>query len=73
MPMPCYRCYFLDGNDHITGPPAILEADALGEALERATALLKNLPHHRGVEIWDGPKRLYPPVTEPTIPDRQSA
>src|SRR3989441_9386657 len=33
--MPSYRCYFLDGQDHIKAV-ADLEADALAEAIDRA-------------------------------------
>lgn len=64
--MPSYRCYFLDGNDRIAGPAEIIEAEVIGEAIDRALAILAGRPWHRGVELWDGGMRVYPssPVTD---------
>ena len=62
-PMPVYRCYFLDDEDHIKAYESI-EADALSEALERALAMLKARPQHHKVELWEGAKRRYP-ASEP--------
>jgi hypothetical protein len=59
--MPSYRCYFLDDAAHIRSTESI-DAEALSEALEKALAMLKQRPHHRSIEIWDGAKRLYPPA-----------
>ncbi len=57
--MPSYRCYFLDGQDHIKAV-ADLEADALAEPIDRALVLLKARPQHHSIEIWQGAQRLYP-------------
>jgi hypothetical protein len=58
--MRVYRCYFLNERDGIEGYENI-EAHALHEAIDRALALLPEQPkHHKAIEIWDGPHRLYP-------------
>ena len=58
--MRVYRCYFLNERDGIEGYENI-EAHALHEAIDRALALLREQPkHHKAIEIWDGPHRLYP-------------
>jgi len=57
--MRVYRCYFLNEWDGIDGYENI-EAHALDEAVNRALALLRQQPKHKGIEIWDGPHRLYP-------------
>jgi hypothetical protein len=55
-----YRCYFLNERDRIEAYENI-EADALQEAVDRACALLRQQPkHHKAIETWDGPNRLYP-------------
>jgi hypothetical protein len=59
--MPSYRCYFLDEGDHISGTE-IIDADALSIAVEKARAMLKDLPNHRSVEVWQGEHRLYAPA-----------
>jgi hypothetical protein len=58
--LPSYRCFFIGHDDHIAGPPEVIEADALGEAIDLALAMLQARPHHRGIELWEGAKRLYP-------------
>ncbi|HEX3538624.1 MAG TPA: hypothetical protein VHU15_17830 [Stellaceae bacterium] len=60
--MPSYRCYFLDESDHISGTE-IIDADALTAAVEKARALLRDLPNHRAVEVWQGDERLYAPAS----------
>lgn len=62
--MPSYRCYFLDESDHISGTEMI-DADALTAAVEKARALLRDLPNHRSVEVWQGDERLYAPAAAP--------
>ena len=57
--MRVYRCYFVNEQHRIDGYENI-EAHALGEALDRALALLRQHPKHKGIEIWEGPHRLYP-------------
>ena len=58
--MRVYRCYFLNDRDGIEGYENI-EAHALHEAIDRALALLRQQPkHHKSIEIWEGPHRLYP-------------
>jgi hypothetical protein len=39
-----------------------IDADALSEAIDKALAMLKQRPHHRSIEIWEGARRLYPPA-----------
>lgn len=56
--MPIYRCYFLDGDDHISDV-AELEADALDTVVDKALALLRTRPEHDAIEIWQGAERLY--------------
>ena len=57
--MRVYRCYFLNEWDGIDGYENI-EADALDQAVNTALALLRQQPKHKGIEIWEGPHRLYP-------------
>ena len=57
--MRVFRCYFVNGRDGIEAHENI-EAQALDEAIDRALALLRKHPAHKGIEIWDGPHRLYP-------------
>jgi hypothetical protein len=54
-----FRCYFLSEQDRIEGYENI-EARALDEAIGRALALLRRQPKHKGIEIWEGPHRVYP-------------
>jgi hypothetical protein len=54
-----YRCYFLGDDDHIKAAEDI-DADELGAAIDRARVMLKERPHHRAIELWDGTKRVYP-------------
>ena len=61
--MPSYRCYFLDGQDHIKAATD-LEADTLAAAIDRALALLETHPEHYAVEIWQGARRLYSMISE---------
>ena len=56
--MPLYRCYFLDGDDHIR-ERADIEADTLAIAIDQALELLKKKPQCRSFEIWQGDQRLY--------------
>ena len=62
--MPSYRCYFLDQDDHISGTE-IIDAEALTAAVEKARALLRDLPNHRSVEVWQGDERRYAPAAAP--------
>ncbi len=57
-----YRCYFIDGTDHIVGPPEIIDAGTPDEALERALDILRERPWHHTIELWEGAKRVYPRV-----------
>lgn len=58
--MPSYRCFFIGPDDHIAGPPEVIEADALSTAIDLALAMLQARPHHRTIELWEGAKRVYP-------------
>jgi hypothetical protein len=55
--MPRYRCYFVDGEDHIDDV-ANLEAHTLTAVIGKALALLAPHPDH-SIEIWQSEKRLY--------------
>ena len=57
--MHIFRCYFLNEGDHIQAVEEI-EANALGEAIDRAQVMLKARPQHCSVELWEGTKRVYP-------------
>jgi hypothetical protein len=54
-----YRCYFLDGADHIKAAEN-MEADTLHQAIELAFAMLKKHPQHHAVELWQGSQKVYP-------------
>ena len=56
--MPRYRCYFLDGENHIKDATD-LEADALAAVIDQALALLRERQDHYAIEIWQGANRLY--------------
>jgi hypothetical protein len=55
--MPRYRCYFIDGEDHINDVTS-LEARTLTAVIGKALALVEPHPDH-SVEIWRGKTRLY--------------
>jgi hypothetical protein len=57
--MHVYRCFFLNELDQIKAAE-IIEADELGEAIDQALAMLRERAQHRGVEIWEGGRKLYP-------------
>ena len=56
--MHIYRCFFLNEGGHIKAAE-IMEADALGEVIDKACAMLRERPQHRTVEIWEGAQRVY--------------
>ena len=56
--MTSYRCYFLDGENHIKDATD-LEADALAAAIDQALALLRERAELHAIEIWQGANRLY--------------
>ena len=56
--MHIYRCFFLNEADHIRAAE-IIEADAIGAAIDKARVMLRDRPQHRTVEIWEGGRRLY--------------
>jgi hypothetical protein len=62
--MPDFRCYFLDADERIRAAQDI-EADAASAAVARVLEMLKERPHHRSVEVWQGARRVYPPRGEP--------
>jgi hypothetical protein len=53
-----FRCYFLDANDHIKAAE-VIEAKALGEAIERGLAALRE-SRHQSLEIWEGARKVFP-------------
>ncbi len=56
--MHIYRCFFLNEGGHIKAAE-IIEADALGEVIDKACVMLRERPQHRTVEIWGGGRRLF--------------
>ena len=56
--MHIYRCFFLNEHDHIKAAE-IIEADAVGAAIEKACVMLRERPQHRTVELWEGGRRLH--------------
>ena len=65
--MRSYRCFFLDDEQHIKGAE-IIEAEALGKAINRALASFKARPQHHSVEIWFGANRIYQAEREESSP-----
>ena len=62
--MPSYRCYFIGRDDHIQAAENI-DADDIGEAVERGLVMLKERPQYRSIELWEGAERVYPPDDHP--------
>ena len=56
--MAALRCYFLDDEGHIRNAE-VIEAEALGEAIEKGLALLRQ-SGHQSLEIWEGAKKVFP-------------
>jgi hypothetical protein len=56
--MHIYHCFFLDKDEHIRFTE-IIEADALGEAVDKVQVILREWPQYRTAEIWEGGRRLY--------------
>jgi hypothetical protein len=57
MPMPIYRCYFLDEGSHVKATETIDVARA--ELPRMAEKMLKGRPQHRAVEVWEGARCVY--------------
>ena len=66
--MHIYRCFFLNEGDHIKAAE-IIEAAAIGEAIDKARIMLRERPQHQSVEIWEGGRKLYR-ADEPALSDR---
>jgi hypothetical protein len=66
--MQIYRCFFLSEDDHIEAAE-IIEADAIGEAIDKALVMLQERPEHGTVELWEGERKLYR-ADEPVRSDR---
>ena len=56
--MATFRCYYLDADDHIR-QVEIIEARALGEAIEKGLAMLRR-SRHPAIEIWEGATKVFP-------------
>lgn len=52
--MPAYRVYLIAADDHIDGPPKIIECDSDSAAMEQAKRLIDG----KTIELWDGPRRV---------------
>jgi hypothetical protein len=53
-----YRCCFLSEDDHIKAAE-VIEAEAVEEAIAKALVMLRERREHRGVELWEGERKLY--------------
>jgi hypothetical protein len=56
--MPVYCCNFLDDHDRIAAAEDF-EANAPSEAIDQARMMLRRRPHHFGIEVWEGGRRLH--------------
>lgn len=65
-PLPSYRCYFLDREDHVTGRTDF-EARSLSDAIDQARRTLNTRTEQRSFEIWQGTQRLHPERREKDI------
>jgi hypothetical protein len=61
--MATFRCYHLDANDHIQ-QVEIIEARALGEAIEKGLAMLRR-SRYPAIEIWEGAMKVFPVSAAP--------
>jgi len=57
--MPCYRCYFLDSEEHIVGYEVLDLCANDSEALEAANSLLHQRLQYRGVSVWDRARKVF--------------
>jgi hypothetical protein len=53
-----YRCYVLNSQDQILSAENI-EVERLDDAIDRALVLLDQRPPEHGIELWQGPLRVY--------------
>jgi hypothetical protein len=58
--MSAYRCYFL-GEDNRVRAAEDIDCEADVTAIGHALAMLEERPQHRGVELWQGKRRVHPP------------
>jgi hypothetical protein len=58
--MSAYRCYFL-GEDNRVRAAEDIDCEADVTAIGQALAMLEERPEHRGVELWQGRRRVHPP------------
>ena len=63
--MATFRCYHLDADDHIQ-QVEIIEARALGEAIEKGLAMLRR-SRYPAIEIWEGATKVFPVSAPPAI------
>ena len=56
--MAVYRCYFINGENHITEAPTIIEASHDEAAIEEAQRMRDSRPQCASVEIWCGTQRV---------------
>jgi len=59
-----FRCYSLDPDNRIQGVE-IIDAKALGEAIEKGLAMLRQ-SRYPAVEIWEGATKVFP-VSAPAV------
>ena len=46
--MPSYRCYLLNSNNRIAGPPEMIDVERVSDVIDIALAMLKARPHNAG-------------------------
>ena len=63
--MAIFRCYYLNADNHIQ-QVEIIEAKALGEAIEKGLAMLRQSPYP-AIEIWDGATKVFPVSAPPAV------
>ena len=62
--MPSYRCHFLDAEGRLVGAHYIAAPVTIGEAIAIARRLLVAHPAATSFELWEGPERVFPAVSD---------
>jgi hypothetical protein len=57
--MPCYRCYFLDSEQHIVAYELLAHCVTDMQAQQAATSLLQQRRECRGVSVWDRARMVF--------------
>jgi hypothetical protein len=57
--VPCYRCYFLDSEQHIVDCEVLDQCVSDWEARQIAASMLQQRRQFRGVSVWDRARRVF--------------